>query len=330
MNWKHNTGPGVGRRVSSDLYPGKVGTVVKVRLATGADLYPTYDVAFDDATGVERVAHALITGPSWRVLPEMVSPKAAEDRRLAFLETKLRERTELARQRLAGRPHAEPPPSASFYRPSDTFINAGDVIRLATAPNEAKLAAKALRELLARELEGVRVTVQTKADVVQISWVDGPVAIGRLTDRFAAGRAGSGDGPVAGRVTTRRDISDELVESAIEFVRQVTGEPLRGATAAHFRDGMLRDVYPRSGPYSGLSIGRLVRLALSRWDDFDRRFVSEGPTRAMVLENEALFPGKDVLPANARMRLIRRSIGELSLESASMEQAVEILERQRG
>lgn len=326
-----DTGPGIGRRVSSDLYPGKVGTVVKIRQPGGADLYPTYDVAFDDASGVERIAHALITGPSWRMLGERVTPKIAEDRRLAYLEAKLRERVELARQRMAGQSSAPAKPSgASFYRPSDTFINASDVIRMASAPNEAKRAAKALREVLAHELEGVRAHVQTKADVVHVSWVDGPVGISRLTDRFTAGRAGADVGPVAGRITVCREISDLLVECAIEFVRQTIGEPLDGVSAHHFREGSLRDVYPRSGACSGLSIGRLVRVVLMRWDDHDQRFVTEGLTRGMVLENEALYPEKDLVSANSRMRLIRRAAGELNIESAAMEDAAQVLDRQKG
>lgn len=331
MAWQQNTGPVVGRRVSSELYPGKVGAVIKVRPAAAANLYPSYDVAFEDATGVERVPHALITGPTWRILPQMVSPKVAEELRMAYLTAKLKDRVETARQRLEGVTTEHKPAITSFYRPSDALISASDVIRMASAPNQAKLAAKALRALLAVELEGVRVTVETRADVLHVTWVDGPVAIGRFTDRFTAGRAGADpSGPVAGRIATRRDISDELVESALEFVRQAIREPLKGIAASHFRDGMLRDVYPRSGPYSGLSIGSLVRLALSRWDDFGKRFVSDGFTRAMVLENEALFPGKDLVRANERMRLIRRSATELPVESPAFEEVFSAVERQKG
>lgn len=326
-----NSGPAVGRRVSSELYGNKLGTVVKVRPPGIADVYPSYDVAFDDGTGVERVAFSLITGSSWKILPTTIGQKDAGERHFAYLHEKLRQRTELARQRIADQPGAPvSQPNVSFYRPSDSFVSASDVTRIAAAPGVVKLAAKALREVLARELEGVRINVQTKGDVLHVTWLDGPVYIGRLTDRFTAGRAGAEAGPVAGRVVTKREISNELVDCAIEYVRQMIGEPLRGITAPHFQEGNLRDVYPRSGPYSGMSIGGLVRLALMRWDDHDMRFVGEGLTRAMVLENETLFPGKDMVVANNRMRLIRRQVGELNIESAAMEEAVSTMMERHG
>lgn len=320
-NWTQY-GPAIGRRVASELFGNKVGTVVKVRAPEGVDPYPSFDVAFDDATGVERVAYSLITGGSWSILPESIGQKAAQDRHFAYLHEKLRARSEQVQQRAASLPGAPVArQSVAFYRPSDV----GGVSGPAAPPaGEAKYAAKALRELFARELDGVRVSVQTRGEVLHVTWLDGPVYVGRLTDRFTAGRAGVEPGPVAAKIVTRREISDELIESALEYVRQAIGEPLRGATAAHFNDGHLRDTYPRSGPHDGLSIGRLVRLALLRWDDYERRFVSEGLTRGMVLENEALFPGKDMLTANSRMRVIR----ELCRESTSMEEAARILERQ--
>lgn len=335
---------GVGRMVTSDVYGGREGTIVKVRAPSVADPYPSYDIAWQDGTGVEKVSQLLLQGSTWKVLPKVLPKVELEDLHRKYLDTKLRIRTEAALMRLGSSTPAAS--SVSFYRPSEASLRSlhpsltdikvlnGTPVNI--GPSAAALAAKGIRAALANEYEGIRFSVATKGDVVNVSWTDGPVFISQVTDKFSHGHAQSpadNSLPHAGQVAVRRDVSDFVTEMAIEYVRQfvdgVADESAR-LSAAAFKSGALRDVYPRSNSAnSGLSIGRLVRVLLLRWDDYALRFVPEGITRAMIMENEALFPGKDMSMANARMRTIRSSlIDHLNESTPAAEEAENHFQRE--
>jgi hypothetical protein len=309
-----------GRRARSGLYAGRIGTIVKVRLPVGLDDQVSYDIAWDDEGGVEKVAQSLLQGPTWEILPQVMKRAEVESIHRRWLEHKLHQRSEQARQRMlaAGIPEKRYQ-DVAFYKPSESYLKSSLLARLhQDALTDPKTAAKALREEFANEFPGVKYTVQTKGEQVVLTWTDGPVFVSQIVDKYILGKPHgvgaliSAPPPQAGRVNSRREISNELLESAIEYVRQMIEEPLTGVKAEHYRSGALRDFYPRhSNAYSSLSVGQLIRLVLLRWDDYDRHFIAEGLTRAMVMENKALFPEKDLSLANVRMRHIRGAVDDL-------------------
>lgn len=301
-----------GRRFRSDLYAGKVGTVIKVRPPAGVGSSYSYDLAWDGGGGVEKVDESILVGPTWRALDETLNPEQTVAAQYAYLEEKLRRRAQAAQRRGV----APGQGGGSFYRPSQSYVRqVGAVVA-----HDAAAAAKAIRGELLDAFDGVTFQVKTKGDLVTVTWTDGPVYVGAVTDRHVYGRDRANADrhlPHAGQVMVKREISDSLIEAAIEYVREAIGEPMPGADAAAFRSGALRDAYPRqSHVHSGLSVGSLVRVVLLRWDDHQHHFVGEGMTRAMITENAALFPGQDLGAASQRMRLIRAE-GLSSCESTS-------------
>ena len=308
-----------GRRVRSELYSGQMGTIIKVRPPAGLEVEPSYDIAWDDDTGVEKVSQTLLNGSSWTILGEVWSREKTEARRRAYLEAKLRRRTEEARQRHESMPAGSQSvavaavSSASFYSPGAFHARNSLAGRFGLSdPDGPKKAAKALRDDLAAAFDGVKFVVHTKGESVEVTWADGPVHITDVTDRYASNPSRAaildGGGPQA-KILVRRELSDSLIVSAIEYVRQVipgVEECGHRLDAAAFRDSSMRDFYPASGTkYSGLSIGVMVRVLLLRWDDYAMQFIPPGATRALIQENRALFPGDDVEAASERMGAIR-------------------------
>lgn len=302
MPYQRNANPllSEGRRVLSSMKAGVAGTIVKIRPPMGIEVEPSYDVVWDDRTGNEKIAQALLVGPLWKVLPEVVRPEVAESRRRDYLEIKLKKRTDEAKQRIEA--------SGAKGAPLGGGIHNQPVAHSAAVPTPASPAlrdvAKHLRDDLAREYEGVQFTVHTKGQKIEVSWFDGPVYIRHVTEKYS-----SVSSPLhVDRILTKRAASEALIESAIEYVRQVVPGVARCGKrldSGMYLNRSLRDIYPESGSaYSGVSIGMMVRVVLLRWDDYSKRFVGEGLTRAMVQENKALFDGGVPL-ANMRMRGIR-------------------------
>lgn len=305
----------VGRRLRHDLVPGEVGVVVKIRPALGVggmtgvsgNGQDTFDVVWGNGSWREKMAAGLLLGGSCELLPGAAPPDEVNRLRSIYLAEKLKSRVATG----AGAPPASaaaarvptwgaPPPGAWGRRAQPRAEEAH--------PREA---AMQIRVRLAQRFPEVDFRIRVKGESVKICWVDGPITVHEVTDPYLVG-SGSGRTELAKKIRLERELSDELVESAIEFARQAVDRKDPSLAYSHpdltpdlYRNGSMRDIYPRSPKCDAVSYGALTRLVLMRWDDAAGVFVESQAARAMLIEHEMLFGRLGMEDAGELMRRIR-------------------------
>lgn len=183
----------------------------------------------------------------------------------------------------------------AFYKPGELFYGERSKRPDETDKPSMQQSVKAIKQELEHKYPDVEFQVKYHKNKVSVTWTDGPVYIPRATlDPFICSDTNP-DSQVRS-VFTKREISDDLVQSAISFVQCVyriehTAQANRLVNANLYRTGVLQTVFiPHASP-TGLDLcyQDLVRLTLMRWDEQAYRFIGEGVTRHLRVENDALF-----------------------------------------